>query len=302
MRKPTIDTTKEKEIVDSMNRQSDKIMLRFLLGYSVFGIAISTYYDTWVIGFTVAALCIGSWYFNKWLLPHSDWHRYVASGFLGVFVGSFIYQMHGMFEMHFFAFIASAILIVYQNWKLQIPLAVVVIVHHGVFAYLQYSGIPEIYFTQLQYMDLKTFIYHAGLATAVVAVCGYWAYRFRGMTIAEALRSHQLSVQMKEMQALNRKITGINDSLNEIITERTNEIVSKNKLLNEYAFINSHKLRSPVAAIKGLTNSLNSANEEGREDILNKLNEQTDFLVGIVHQIQEIVNERSSPGKESNPE
>ena len=33
-------------------------------------------------------------------------------------MAEFIYQMHGLFEMHFFAFIGSAILITYQNWKL----------------------------------------------------------------------------------------------------------------------------------------------------------------------------------------
>lgn len=300
--KPTIDKKKEREIVNTMNGQSDKIMYRFLLGYSAFGIAISSYYDTWFIGCAMAVLCIGSWHFNKWILPNSDWHRYVASGFLGVFVGAFIYQMHGLFEMHFFAFIASAILIVYQNWKLQIPLIAVVITHHAIFAYLQYTGVPDVYFTQLQYMDLETFIYHGGLATFVVAVCGYWAYRFRRMTIAEALRSHQLSVQMKEMRELNRKITGINESLNEIVKERTSEIVKKNKLLSEYAFLNSHKLRSPVAAIKGLAGILNSANEEEKEDVLNKLTEQTHFLDEIVHQIQDIINERSSPPKESEPE
>src|SRR3982751_2068953 len=62
-----------------------------------------------------------------------------------IFMAQYIYQMHGLFEMHFFAFIGSAILITYQNWKLQIPMLLVVVIHHLAFGYLQNSGIENIY-------------------------------------------------------------------------------------------------------------------------------------------------------------
>ena len=39
--------------------------------------------------------------------------------------------------------------------------------------------------------------------------------------------------------------------------QRTAELVKKNKALEEYAFINAHKLRSPVASILGLMNLMN---------------------------------------------
>lgn len=249
MQKLTISPEKEREIVHHMNQKSDKIMLRFLLIYSFFGIGISFYYDTWIIGFSIAGLCIACWYIIKSLMPNADLHRYVASAFLGVFVGTFIYQMHGLFEMHFFAFIGSAALIVYQNWKLQIPLIVVVLGHHAVFGFMQYSGVPDIYFTQLQYMDLQTFLYHGSLATAVVIVCGYWAFRFRRMTTEEAVKSHALSVSMEEMKT-------INETLDQMVLDRTRELENKNLQLTGYAFINSHLLRAPLANIIGLSEML----------------------------------------------
>lgn len=219
----------ERAVVAEMNERSDVIMFRFLLVYAIFGVAISFYYDTWIIGLSIGALSIGSWFFVKAMLPQLSLHRYVSSAFLGVFVGSFIYQMHGLFEMHFFAFIGSAILIVYQNWKLQIPLITVVVIHHASFAFLQYSGVPDIYFTQLQYMDLQTFIYHTSLAAAVVVICGYWAYRFRNMTIKEALKSIQLSKSMDEMSQLNTKLQKLSASLK----AKNNAIEDKNKELEE---------------------------------------------------------------------
>ncbi len=94
-------------------------------------------------------------------------------------MAQYIYQMHGMFEMHFLAFIGSAILITYRNWKLQIPLATVVIVHHAAFGYLQFIGFDKIYFTQLEYMTLQTFIIHGLLATTIFFLCGLWSYNFK---------------------------------------------------------------------------------------------------------------------------
>lgn len=219
----------EAELVRDMNNKADKLMFRFLLAYALFGVAISFKYDTWMVGLSVAALSMVSWFVIKLLLPNHSLHRYVASGFLGVFVGTFIYQMHGLFEMHFFAFIGSAILIVYQNWKLQLPLILFVVVHHAVFAYMQYSGVPDVYFTQLQYMDLETFIYHAGLAATVVVICGYWAFRFRKMTILEAIRSNELSVSMDQMKQMNAKL----HKLSSVLKQKNAAFEGKNKELEE---------------------------------------------------------------------
>ncbi|WP_258098685.1 hypothetical protein [Marinoscillum pacificum] len=196
----------EAKVMADLNKRSDLFTFRFLMIYSVFGIFISFYYDTWLIGFGTAALALGSWFILKALLPSASLHRYVASGFFGVFVGTFIYQMHGLFEMHFFAFIGSAILIVYQNWKYQIPLIGFVVVHHAVFAFMQYTGVPDIYFTQLEYMSLHTFVYHAALALTVVIVCGYWAHHFRKLTMDNAMKEIALNKRISMTQQLNKKL------------------------------------------------------------------------------------------------
>src|SRR5436853_4215271 len=99
-------------------------------------------------------LCLIAYYSAKKVLPDSNLYQYVLSGVLGVFMAQFIYQMHGLFEMHFFAFIGSAILITYQNWKLQIPMLLVVVIHHIAFGYLQNAGVENIYFFPLNNADL----------------------------------------------------------------------------------------------------------------------------------------------------
>ena len=165
----------------SIKKRSDKLIEIFLGIYFLIGLLIATYYDTWLIAIVVGGLCLAVYFLTKKLLPNSTVHHYVSSAILGVFMAQFIYQMHGLFEMHFFAFVGSALMITYQNWKAQIPVAVVVVAHHAVFGYLQFqqfeSNLPNtIYFTQLNYMDLQTFIIHGILASLIFFICGLWAY------------------------------------------------------------------------------------------------------------------------------
>jgi two-component system sensor histidine kinase/response regulator len=108
-------------------RRSDKLMDYFLACYGLTGLALAFYYNTWLIAVGVGGSALVIYYIVKELMPGSDLYQYVLSAVFGVFTAQFIYQMQGLFEMYFFAFIGSAMLVTYQKWKLQIPLLVVVI-------------------------------------------------------------------------------------------------------------------------------------------------------------------------------
>src|SRR5678815_3623733 len=114
-----------------VKNKSDRLMDYFLPGFFFFVILFAFYYDTWMIAIGVGGLSLLAYYSAKFFLPSSDLYQYVLSTVLGLFMAQYIYQMHGMFEMHFFAFIGSTILITYRKWQLQIPIAVVVTVHHA---------------------------------------------------------------------------------------------------------------------------------------------------------------------------
>src|SRR5437763_17151701 len=162
--------TKEKRVQQyfkQMKERSDRIMNYFLVLFFLAGLVLAVFYDTWLIAMGVGGLSLVAYYSAKFFVPNSNLYQYVLSVVVGIFMAQFIYQMHGMFEMHFFAFIGSAMLITYQNWKLQIPITLVVVIHHAVFGYLQFIGVNEIYFTQLDYMTLQTFMIHALLAAVI---------------------------------------------------------------------------------------------------------------------------------------
>src|SRR5688572_23047673 len=213
MRNYTLSPTEFKSLYSVIYAKADKIIHQVLMAMFLFGIAIAFYYDTWLIAFGVGGLCLLAYFITKKLLPNSDLYQYVLSGICAVFAAQYIYQMHGLAEMHFWVFISSTILIIYQNWRLQIPLILIVFLHHATFAYLQYSGLQEIYFTQLEYMSLSTFFLHAILAGTVTFISALWSYNLRSRTVQDAQNYKALAELQEELQQNAEKLEEVNKNL-----------------------------------------------------------------------------------------
>lgn len=242
-----------------IKKKSDHLINYFLVSFFIVGLLLAFYYDTWQIAIGVGGLLLIAYYSTKLGLPKSNLYQYVLSVVLGIYMAQFIYQMHGMFEMHFFAFIASAILITYQNWKLQIPLMLVVGIHHSLFGYFQYNGFNEIYFSQLDYMSLQTFIIHMVLAAVIFSICGLWAYQFKKYSEAH-----------------------IDLIFNKRETENQ-ELKTANYELDRFVYSTSHDLRAPLNSMLGL---IEIAKDDTTEDItrehLKMLNRSAKKLDGFI--------------------
>src|SRR6185369_2268511 len=85
-------------------KRSDRLINYFLAGYFLTGLVFASFYDTWLIAIGIGGASIIAYYSAKIAMPESNLYQYVLSVVLGVFMAQYIYQMHGMFEMHFFAF------------------------------------------------------------------------------------------------------------------------------------------------------------------------------------------------------
>lgn len=242
-----------------IKQKSDHLINYFLFSFFVIGLLLAFYYDTWQIAIGVGGLLLIAYYSTKIALPKSNLYQYVLSIVLGIFMAQFIYQMHGMFEMHFVAFIASAILITYQNWKLQIPLMLVVGIHHGLFGYFQYIGVDGIYFSQLDFMSLQTFVIHMILAGAIFSICGLWAYQFKKYSEAHI----DLIFNKREIE--------------------NQELKTANYELDRFVYSTSHDLRAPLNSMLGLIEiAKDDTNEDQTREHLQMLKSSAKKLDGFI--------------------
>ncbi len=242
------------EIYQSSNKQIEIILLS-LFGM---GVLLSFFYDTWLVGLGVGSLTLIIYFLTKNTFKGKTVNQYVASGCLGIFMAQFIYQMHGMFEMHFIAFISAVALITYQNWRVFIPLTVFVVIHHFAFAYIQYLGVindneayRNIYFTQLSYIDIKTFLIHAGLFALNIGIAASYAHRLAINTKASSLNIISLQkteeVTRKNIEFANQMSEGKfefehqvddNDELGKALVEMKQNLVTGAERERHERFIN----------------------------------------------------------------
>lgn len=309
-----------KNLYASIYAKADKLTEGLLALMFLFGVFIAFFYDTWLVAFGVGGLCLFAYFVSKKLLPRSNLYQYVHSAVSAILAAQFIYQMHGMAEMHFWVFISSTVLIIYQNWRLQIPLIVLVVIHHGMFAYLQYIGYKEIYFTQLAYMDLTTFLFHGALATCVTLVAGIWSYNIRTRTVQDALnvkmltqlksdlqqvngeiqnKNKELTASEEELQASSEELKQTNENLNNLVNYRTQTILEQNKKFIHHAFINAHKVRSPLARILGLVNLMRHESNGNSEEMLHRLGQSANELDEILKEVRANLDEAEFKGLDS---
>jgi two-component system sensor histidine kinase/response regulator len=241
-----------------VKRRSDRLMNYFLIGLFAIGLLLAGYFDTWGIAIGVGGISIIAYYSTKLLLPESNLYQYVLSVVLGLFMAQYIYQFHGLFEMHFFAFISCAILITYQNWKLQLPLLVFIILHHAVFNYLQFTGEAAVYFTRLDYLDLQTFIIHILLAAVIVFICGLWAYQLKKYGEVQISQTVKMAGLQRETTVLTERKRNA-DELEAAWrnAEKAREEAERaNKAKSIFLATMSHEIRTPMNGVIGMSSLL----------------------------------------------
>jgi len=103
-------------------------------------------------------------------------------------------------------------------------------------------------------------------------------------------RTSEIEQKTHEIQAQAEEIRGINENLEQLVRSRTAELERKNKAIEEYAFINAHQLRAPVASILGLIHLMQKLDLNENEKVyLTHLNESAKKLDVVVSSITEAI-------------
>lgn len=107
-------------------------------------------------------------------------------------------------------------------------------------------------------------------------------------------QSAELTSQAEELKSSHEELIALNDNLEIMINESSKELVEKNKMLEEYAFINAHKLRAPVARLLGIMQIIELS--EDTEEIafyLQLCRQEIQDLDRIVWAIKEAIEEKT---------
>jgi signal transduction histidine kinase len=168
------------------------------------------------------------------------------------------------------------------------------------------SAVATAIFIQLNpQITVDAFFIEGGLLLIAVAAFMFILIKTRyNLTVREIKARLALQISNEEIQSQNEEISaqaeeirGINENLEQIVNDRTKELEMKNKALQEYAFINAHKLRRPVASILGLINIASKLQlKEEDHAIITHLEKSSLELDEIVSSITKTI-ERADTGK-----
>lgn len=162
-----------------------------------------------------------------------------------------------------------------------------------------FEGVPEdIVSFEIRPPFWRTTVFYV-LVIMVAGFAGYTFIRQRErnllhdkLELEEKVTERTLEITKKneEIQAQAEEIKAINESLEKRVTERTFELERKNKALEDYAFINAHNLRSPVASLLGLINLLSHCkNEEESRQVMAHMRVSAERLDEVVRSITESI-------------
>ncbi|WP_291725817.1 tetratricopeptide repeat protein [Bernardetia sp.] len=107
-------------------------------------------------------------------------------------------------------------------------------------------------------------------------------------------QSEKLILQAEELRCSHEEVIAMNENLEDIVKQRNQEVLEKNKMLEEYAFINAHKLRAPVARLMGIMQIIELSKDTSEMEFYIQLcNEEIKDLNRIIWAIKEAIEEKT---------
>ena len=104
----------------------------------------------------------------------------------------------------------------------------------------------------------------------------------------------------EELKSSHEEVKAVNDNLDNLVKRRSAKIEEQLKILNQYADMNSHEVRAPLARILGLLDLINKEeNSAARADLLVKLNYSAEELDTVIKNMNRLLEKETLPDPDS---
>lgn len=274
-------TESEKNVImKDVYERGDRIMRIFFCIHALIAMGLACFYDTWLVTAIVGGAALAMFVISVYLLPRHFITRCIAGFSLQLFVALHIYQMHGLAEMHFFFFTGITMMLVYQDWVSMWPGVVFIIIQHTVFAIYHNQGVP-LYFFEDNYISIVKLSFHFGIAIVQAAVCGYWAYLLRRMTIQNVLRNRNLERNNDELHVLIGRQKEAELQLKESYNKAEEYRLLLQSILDaspDWIFVKDREYRFTIVS-QGFASAL----QKTVEDIRGKTDEEIGFMPEYIY-------------------
>lgn len=98
----------------------------------------------------------------------------------------------------------------------------------------------------------------------------------------------------EELKSSHEEVKAVNDNLDILVKRRSEKIEAQLKILNQYADMNSHEVRAPLARILGLLDLINKEeNNAARADLLIKLNYSAEELDTVIKDMNRLLEKET---------
>ncbi|MCS7084478.1 MAG: response regulator [Bacteroidia bacterium] len=225
----------------AVRMQANTIISFFVLLHWTLGLLLCFYYDTWLVHLGVGTPATLAFFWVKSRYPDKFITRVTAGIVFQAFTAQHIYQLHGLPEMHFFFFVAVAVMIVYLDWLAAVPGVLLIIIQHTIFAYLEIKG-EEVYFFPDENDDVwfwtNKLFWHYAIALIHTAVCGLWAQIVRVAILKSAAQNAELAEREKALADANVRMAELYielESKAEELEEKNREILASEEELRQQA-------------------------------------------------------------------
>lgn len=180
-------------------RQADSIARSFVIGFFVLGVALSFFYETYVLAAAMGGTSLIIYFVLRAIAPGSSWFRLITSALFWNFGLQFLLQMHGLYEMHFIFFISLTVLLFFEDWKVILPatiyaLATIVFVFSA-----RDSEFVTTWFAETRNISATAFLLHVTAIIFYAALCIRWSVLQHAQTRESASRAITMKDQLSMM-------------------------------------------------------------------------------------------------------